>query len=120
MVRHCARMSVNGRFGYAERERVEITLLGDIESTRPVWIVISTTEELAQDGIVPACPMSAIGHVRALRNAQGVEGNEVGRYVRLLDALGLDVPAGEIVLEHAYETLFGVVAVLRATGGRWG
>ena len=93
-------------------------MLSDIESTRPVWIVISTTEELAQDGIVPACPMSAIGHVRALRNAQGVEGNEVGRHVRLLDALGLDVPAGEIVLEHADETLFGVVAVLRATGGR--
>ena len=37
-----------------------------------------------------------------------------GADVRLLHALGLDVPAGEVVLEDADEAFFGVVAVLRA------
>lgn len=37
-----------------------------------------------------------------------------GEDVRLLHALGLDVPAGEVVLQHADETFFWVVAQLRA------
>ena len=34
--------------------------------------------------------------------------------VRLLHAFGLDMPAGEVVLQHADKALFGVVAVLCA------
>ena len=37
-----------------------------------------------------------------------------GEDVRLLHALGLNVPAGEVVLQHADETFFWVVARLRA------
>lgn len=60
-------------------------LLSDVEAARVVRVVIPATEELAKDGIV-----------------------------RLLHALGLDVPAGEIILENANEALFGIITFLSA------
>ena len=49
------------------------------------------------------------GHVAAAR----AEGHG-RRDARFLDAFGLDVPAGEVVLQHADEAFFGVVARLGA------
>lgn len=43
---------------------------------------------------------------------EGVEQRSSG--LRLLDALGLDVPARKIVLKHADKTLFRVVTLLGA------
>ena len=48
------------------------------------------------------------------RNARTRKREAWKHYARFLDAFGLDVPACEVVLEHADEAFFGVVAVLRA------
>lgn len=53
-------------------------LLGDIVRAGTVRVVIAAAEELSQDGIV-----------------------------RLLDALGFDVPAREVVPQNRDEALFG-------------
>ena len=50
-------------------------------------------------GAVSVSEQHAHGHVRGVRTD-----------VRFLYAFGLDVPAGEVVLQHADEALFGVVA----------
>ena len=110
-------------------------MLGDVEPAGAVRIVISTAEELAEDGVVSVYVCACVfafasrcsgegngrgeGRKRETRSAlcgQGTHGDTraEGEDVRLLHALGLNVPAGEVVLQHADETFFWVVARLRA------
>lgn len=60
-------------------------LLGDVIRAGAVRVVIPAAEELSQDGVV-----------------------------RLLDALGFDVPTGEVVPQNGDEALFGRVEVAGA------
>jgi hypothetical protein len=41
-------------------------------------------------------------------------GDTRGRYIRLLDPFGFDMPSREVILEHADETVFRVVAPVGA------
>jgi hypothetical protein len=59
-------------------------LLSNIEPPRSIWVLVSTPEELAEDGVV-----------------------------WLLDTFGLNVPAGEVVLENSEEAFFRVFDLLR-------
>lgn len=88
----------------------------DIEPLRPVWVVVAAAEELAEDGVVPVARAGKRG--RGQNGTIGAKGRSAsavkGRWAgcsRLLHALGLDMPPREVVLQHAHEALFGVVAV---------
>ena len=61
------------------------TLFGDVEALRAIVVVVPAAKEFAEDGVV-----------------------------RLLDAPGLDVPSGEVVLEHAQKTFLRIIALLCA------
>lgn len=65
-------------------------LLSDVEPLRVVRVIVPTAEELAEDGVVG-----------------------------FLNTFGLDVPAGEVVLEDTDEALFGVIAFLGSTIAEW-
>ena len=86
--------------------RLGLTLLGDVETLCSVLIVVSTAEELSEDGVVSTIGDSIIS-----------EYSRLWLHARLLDALGLDVPTSEVVLEHADEALLGVVAEVCTVGG---
>ena len=62
-------------------------LLGDVIRAGAVRVVIPAAEEFSQDGVV-----------------------------RFLDALGFDVPTGEVVPQNRDEALFGRVEVAGAVG----
>jgi hypothetical protein len=64
--------------------KTPLTLLSNIETPRAIWVLVPAPEELAEDGVV-----------------------------RLLYTFGLDVPAGEVVLEDSEEAFFGVFDLLR-------
>jgi hypothetical protein len=61
------------------------TLLSNVEPLGPILVFVPAAEKFAEN-----------------------------RVVRLLDTLGLDMPAGKVVLEDTHEALFGIVAMLRA------
>lgn len=104
----------------SEHGKTKLTLFSDVEAAGTVRIVISTAEELAEDGVVSVCTVEQ-KECRRRREGRRVQRFGIrahtrveGEDVRLLHALGLDVPAGEVVLQHADETFFWVVARLRA------
>ena len=79
-----------------------LALLRDVESPCAVWVIITAAEELPEYGVVSIERFSP-GRRRWKR----------GMDVRFLDALGLNVPSCEIVLQHANESFFGFGVVLR-------
>lgn len=76
--------------GRVDQDASRRTLLSDIESLCVVRIVVSASEEFAEN-----------------------------RVVWLLHTLRLDMPAGEIILQHSHEPLFGIVALFSAVSGYW-
>lgn len=94
-------------------------LLRDVVRDGAVRVVVAAPEELADDGVVPA---------ERVPSAPGSEAPScpTGRWqdARLLDALGLDVPARKVVPKNLNEPVLGLlelsspVARRGSAGGR--
>ena len=95
-----------------------LTLLCDVETLCAVLVVVSTAEELSEDRVVS----EETGDREQLGSSYSGSRGWNRDNARLLDALGLDVPASEVVLEDADEALLGIIAEVGAVGeeGGWG
>jgi hypothetical protein len=90
-------------------------LLCDVKPLRAIRVVIAASEELAQDGVV-----STVHGQTRIRNSgiRQAKGRGKGACSRLLDALGLDVPTCEVILEHTDETLLRIFTPVSAAIGK--
>lgn len=92
-------------------------LLRYVEPLRAVFVVISTSKEFAQYGVIPVCHELVIVPVESPQVTALTAQTDIVRRAdsRFLHALGLDVPASEVVLQHTDEAFLRVVAVFRST-----